>query len=221
MDFFSMLKGLLPRGNIWNPWIKQHPEEWRDTIGSETNDNPAYQDNTIDGYPAYQDNIAGTVLGEPKNSVFGDLLLIFSQEIARLHDRIYALMNESIPGLSVELLSDWETVAGLPNEFTPVGLSVEERQSLVHQKITQGKGTNDGLELTQNESFFIDYAANMGYTITISYYGTPFRVGVSRVGDRVGGSAVSYYWVVTGDYDSILQSLFEEIKPAHTIIVWG
>ncbi|GAF71743.1 unnamed protein product, partial [marine sediment metagenome] len=59
---------------------------------------------------------------EPESSsFFGNLLYVVAKEFNRLNARFVVLMNEAIPGLSNELLAEWEEFAGLPEEcFTGI-----------------------------------------------------------------------------------------------------
>jgi len=84
------------------------------------------------------------------------------------------LEQESDPRHTVELLPDWERNWGLPEECIVAPQSIGERQNALVHKMTMIGG--------QSRQFFIDLAASIGYTITISEY-APFMVGVSSVGD--------------------------------------
>jgi uncharacterized protein YmfQ (DUF2313 family) len=110
---------------------------------------------------------------------------------------------ESDPRLTVELLPDWERAWGLPDPCvkTPQGI-VARRQALL-LKMTMLGG--------QSRQFFIDVAASLGYTITITEY-LPYICGISRVGDtrwekdnpqdptrymwQLGPPEIRYYWTV-------------------------
>jgi uncharacterized protein YmfQ (DUF2313 family) len=161
------------------------------------------------------------------NSFFGKLLSCFASEMNRLEIRVIALIRESVPGLCVELLEDFERVLALPEDLMPPAQSQGERQANVHAKWT---AKYSGLSKT----FFIDYAARLGITITIDEtggVGTPFRLGgastpnVTRVGNRFWSAATLYTWRVNvaqtePNFDSLVVS-FEKLKPAHTIVVFN
>ncbi|MEM8053293.1 DUF2313 domain-containing protein, partial [Morganella morganii] len=86
--------------------------------------------------------------------------------------------------------------------------------------------------------YFIHLAERMGYRITIEEP-QPFQAGVNRAGDRLMHKDALWLWVVNvygskvqpyrfragvsaaGDRltvyaDSVLESLFQDLKPAHT-----
>jgi uncharacterized protein YmfQ (DUF2313 family) len=86
---------------------------------------------------------------------------------------------ESDPRSTVELLPDWERNFGLPDPCYAAPPTIAERQKELVLRMT--------MEGSQSRQFYIDFAAKLGYTITISEY-RPFMVGLDRVGDsRVYG----------------------------------
>lgn len=85
------------------------------------------------------------------------------------------LERESDPRITIELLPDWERNWGLPDECYASPGSIGDRQIALVQRMT--------IEGAQSREFFIDQAARIGYTITISEY-RPFIVGIDRVGDN-------------------------------------
>jgi uncharacterized protein YmfQ (DUF2313 family) len=208
--FWNMLVNLLPKGLIWLPRLFNDPIQWIDSSA----DGYSHEDSVSDP-DVYVDSPWGE--GASSNDLFANLLMVFAIELNRYDTRGVALEREAIPGLSDEMLSDWEEMAGVDG----TGFTLEKRQQRVHLWITQNKGDMGLDELTQGANFFINYAANLGYTIVITDpAGTAFRVGISRVGDRLSGTELAYTWKVEGDWDAALQIIFEKIKPAHTIIWW-
>jgi uncharacterized protein YmfQ (DUF2313 family) len=91
------------------------------------------------------------------------------------------LERESDPRYTLELLPDWERNWGLPDPCYTAPLTIAERQHALIMRMT--------MLGAQSRDFFINVAASIGYTITISEYRT-FVVGLDRVGDaRVYGAA--------------------------------
>ncbi len=82
---------------------------------------------------------------------------------------------ESDPRLTVELLPDWERNWGLPDPCYTAPLTTAERQFALVQRMT--------MQGAQSREFFIELAASIGYTITISEYRV-FVVGIDRCGDN-------------------------------------
>jgi uncharacterized protein YmfQ (DUF2313 family) len=89
------------------------------------------------------------------------------------------LERESDPRQTLELLPDWERNWGLPDPCYSAPLTIAERQlTLVMRMTMQG---------AQSRQFFIDIAAQIGYSISISEY-RPWVVGIDGCGDcRVYG----------------------------------
>ncbi|HVG51533.1 MAG TPA: putative phage tail protein [Xanthobacteraceae bacterium] len=91
------------------------------------------------------------------------------------------LERESDPRYTLELLPDWERNWGLPDPCYEAPQSYAERIAGLLARMTMQGG--------QSREFFINVAATIGYTITITEYRT-FVVGIDRVGDaRVYGAA--------------------------------
>lgn len=177
-------------------------------------------------------------------STMGILLSCFADELFRFEEALTKLIRESVPGLSKELLPSWERVAGLPDESTPVNATNEQRQALVHSKITQAKGewTEDTEFLPLTPAYYIKYAETFGMTITIDSGegGVAFRTTTKRPGElqrvtrtpaedidgaRLNNVQLMHTWVVTVVNDpqgnrSILEVVFDKIRPAHTIVVF-
>ena len=85
------------------------------------------------------------------------------------------LERESDPRITIELLPDWERNWGLPDPCYQAPLTIAERQQALVMRMT--------MEGAQSRQFFINVAAQIGYTITISEYRT-FVVGIDRCGDN-------------------------------------
>lgn len=161
--------------------------------------------------------------------MWSKLLYVIAIEFDLIDTAIRNIVKNLIPGLADDCITDWEEVLGLPEVGTPSGLSLAQRQNIAHAKYI----TNyDGL----SRIFFLGFASNMGSSITIieNYGGgEPFRVDHARVdrtiADRVDGARlwslrVFHIWEVrisTADPNKdILHLIFENIKPAHTQLVW-
>jgi uncharacterized protein YmfQ (DUF2313 family) len=85
------------------------------------------------------------------------------------------LEMESDPRTTIELLPDWERNWGLPDPCYSAPQSIAERQLALVMRMTMEGG--------QSREFFIDIAAQIGYTITISEF-RPFFVAMDRCGDN-------------------------------------
>ena len=157
----------------------------------------------------------------------------WSQEFARIHARINDLVTEADPRTTTELLSDYERVFGLPTDCT-INLDqtlAQRRAALVTQMASIGG---------QSPAYFIDLAAQAGYTITITEF-KPFTVADTvdmfiyggdwrfcwQVNSTAGGglkyfdatSGVDEYLVAWGNEQ--LECLIKRFKPAHTTVLFA
>lgn len=122
----------------------------------------------------------------PPGGVMAGLLLALGEEFARIDGRAAALLDEADPRSALELLPDWERVAGLPDECTGQPDDTGERQVALHQKLTGLGG--------QNRAAYVELAARIGYSIVIEEH-REARVGM-RAGDPVNGLAWAFAWTV-------------------------
>jgi uncharacterized protein YmfQ (DUF2313 family) len=92
-------------------------------------------------------------------STLHQLLDGLSVEFARIHERAEDLLAEMEPSGTVELLSDWESAWGLPNQCTGALSTLDERRAaLLAKMIHVGQ---------QTPGFFVRVAATLGYTIVV------------------------------------------------------
>lgn len=122
------------------------------------------------------------------------LLSGMAEEPARVHDRSGDLLFEMFPDTTTELLTEWETVWGLPDPCAGALDTLSERRAaLLARMVHVGQ---------QTPGFFIRVAATLGYTITIeeNVDGSPYvwriisniiaepvyaRAGTARAGDPI------------------------------------
>jgi uncharacterized protein YmfQ (DUF2313 family) len=119
---------------------------------------------------------------------FGSTLMVTLRGLAQVwgfvEQRASQLLEiDSDPRFTVELLPDWERNFGLPDPCYTAPQSIGERHAALLQRMT--------LEGAQSRQFYIDYAKQLGYDITISEF-RPFMVGLDRCGDnRVYGDGTN------------------------------
>jgi uncharacterized protein YmfQ (DUF2313 family) len=85
------------------------------------------------------------------------------------------LERESDPRQTIELLPDWERNWGLPDPCYKAPQTVGQRQLALVMRMT--------MIGAQSRAFFIEVAAQIGYTITITEYRV-FVCGIDRCGDN-------------------------------------
>ncbi|WP_233869202.1 YmfQ family protein [Paraburkholderia adhaesiva] len=160
------------------------------------------------------------------------LLTGFARTLLRVDNRLGDLARETDPTKTVEAITDWEKLAGLPDDCccTPtVSDDLDERRQAVILRLTNEGG--------QSKPYFIQLAAMLGFQITINEF-RPFRAGISRCGDPLNSREMSFMWVVR-ETDSTLPTdlseqaaeaiacaraalvcIFRRYKPAHTDVVF-
>jgi hypothetical protein len=214
-DYLKMLKGLLPRGFIWGWDNLDFPQLIQDVISGAIE----WQDNKSTG-TEIQDT--KDLTGSASGNLVGRYLSVIASELERLEIKSWQLLNESDPGVAIDLLPDWERVLGLPGNCVTVSQNITERQRAAHAKLFDEYKTS-------NEQFYIDYAATLGFTITIDEtpaIAEPTISGVAicgrnRCGSGFGGNSVMEITITAGTGNlAYLQCIFGEIKQAHVIILW-
>ena len=161
-----------------------------------------------------------------------DFLLSLAGEPERVDGRVQDMLTEAYPLTTSELLTDWERVTGLPEECEGLGETVQIRREAVHTKLSSIGGQSPG--------FYIDTAANLGFTITITEF-RPFVAG-DDAGDSVYGDDWAYAWQVNAPEETVryfdagsgsageplatwgnelLECVINRLKPAHTIVIFA
>jgi len=214
LDYTDLLVDLLPDGIIWIYDRFFLGEVIQDVI-----DNPDVWEDESSSPDIIQDVI--DALGSTGN-ILRRLLSCFASELVRVQTDAFKLLNETDPGVATDLLEDWERVLGLPEKcFEDLSLTVEERQVIAHTKLFE-------LGQTTSKSFYVEYAASLGFTITINEIPVDTaprimgvaRMGVERMGGR-GGYSILEITIVDGTSDNeILKCALNKAKQAHVIITW-
>lgn len=176
----------------------------------------------------------GGAMPRDPSTVLSRLFWGLAATFARIEGRGYDLADDALPNRTVELLPDWEEVAGLPDECTGPGGSVAERQAALVERLTTVGSSAVG--------YFLQRAADLGYTDVTIIEHKPFRCGLSRCGDRLAAAERQFVWTVvvggltlryfragvgrTGERlgsfgQTSLQCVFERIKPAHTRMIFA
>ncbi len=85
-----------------------------------------------------------------------------AEEFVRVDARALQLLNESLPSRVTELIGEWEEDHGLPDSCAKIAETLVERRNVLINKI---RGIED-----QSRQTYIDRAAQLGYTITITEF---------------------------------------------------
>lgn len=133
---------------------------------------------------------------------------------ARNHAAANALLVDAFPGTAVSLLPEWEATLGLPNDCTPLGTTVEDRQVLVRAKLADTGGAS--------KAYFLNIMATYGYTDATIETFAPFRVGIDTVDWPLYSNDWAFvWWMHASSYSPIIDASvtceIQEVAPAHTI----
>lgn len=131
----------------------------------------------------------GAALPADGGGVWGQLLAALAAEPTRVDNRADALIRETDPRATAELLEDWERVCGLPGACATGAGTLQERRASVVATLTAVGG--------QTPAYYLRTAGDLGYAITIDEF-RPFVTGLSRCGDALNGPhEVRHVWRVT------------------------
>lgn len=97
-----------------------------------------------------------------RDSDFAQLLWPIAEELRILEERNEQLLLEMSPATCEELFDEWEAELGLPGPCITGAQTEDERRNAMVAKYN--------LVGEQSKQFFIDVAAQLGYTITITEY---------------------------------------------------
>lgn len=110
----------------------------------------------------------GAAWSRDPNSTLGRLLHGIAEELARIDGRGAALLEEADPRTTLELLADWERMAGLPDTCFGQPDNIPERQVALTSRLTSVGG--------QSRAYFTELAASLGYSVSIDEF-SAFRCG--------------------------------------------
>ena len=174
----------------------------------------------------------GAAFSHEKNASITRLLNAFADEFARVDNKASQWIDESDPRTATELLPDWERVAGFPDPILGLATTIQERRRQLVTRLTAVGG--------QSIAYFESFAAALGFPIAVSEF-SPFRMGMNRMGDPLGGPEWAFTWAVdagpinltwfrTGVSamgeplqtwgNSILEAEIRKFAPAHTIVIF-
>lgn len=166
------------------------------------------------------------------NSNISKLIKSLAIEFNRIQKRIDQMFIERDPRKANELLVDWETALGLPDECTNLAGTVQERRAQVVQKLTNVGGSSF--------EYFESVAESLGFNVTVSDF-QRFQAGKSVAGDALTNADWDFWFQVTaptslttvfkagigkaGDKlvtlgNETLECTFEKLKPAHTEVLF-
>jgi uncharacterized protein YmfQ (DUF2313 family) len=155
---------------------------------------------------------------ERDGSILRELARALSYEWHRLERRIQQLLDEADPSTTREMVAEWEAVCGLPGDNPSPPTTIAGRRSAI-------VGLLRGMQGDPSRAWFIDLAAQLGYTVTITEYHDTYTCQ-SDCDDDLYEEVWRYHWTVSGTSgadDDTVEWIFLRHKPAHTTVnfVWA
>ncbi|MBR8030783.1 YmfQ family protein [Burkholderia vietnamiensis] len=175
----------------------------------------------------------GRVWPRAQDAVQTKVLSGLAPSYARQTARANYLLVDAFPATAYELLPEWEETLGLPDPCAGPAPTIPQRQSQVVARFVGGGGPSI--------ADLIQFAANLGYTITITQF-SEARAGQLKAGDPCCGTAWSFAWQVSAPLNTIviaragamaagdalaswgnavLECELRSIAPAHTILIFS
>lgn len=140
------------------------------------------------------------------------LLHAWADEFEIFDGSVQAFLESFFPDTTTQFLSDWERVAGLPDPCSGLAASVGLRRKDLIARLTAVGG--------QKPQYFIDLAADAGYSITITEF-NPFLADWSCAEDPVYGDDWQHAWQVNAPLDTIEEFRADENSAEDPLAVWG
>ncbi|WP_028210784.1 YmfQ family protein [Paraburkholderia mimosarum] len=122
------------------------------------------------------------------------------------------LIEAAFPGTVTDFLPEWEATLGLPDPCTGSNPSTQQRRAQVVARLTNAGG--------QNAAFYIEYAAALGYQITVTNY-APFRAGQSRCGQQLGTQDWFFTWSINAPQTTVTQFAAGQSAAGDPLATWG
>lgn len=165
------------------------------------------------------------------DSVISRVLLAIGDELARIDTRADDFLREIHPPTTSELLADFERTYGLPDPCLGESPSTAQRVASLLAKIASTGG--------QTPAYYIGIAEALGFTITIDEF--HYHDVEDDVDDPITGEEWVFTWRVNSALETVihlsvedtvddalawfgneqLECVLEELKPAHTTILFA
>lgn len=131
---------------------------------------------------------------------------------ARNASRAAALLVDSFPASTLELLPEWESTLGLPDPCAGESPTVQQRRNQVVARFANSGG--------QSAAYYTNFALNLGYTVTVRNF-APFRCGQSRAGDSLGGVEWFYTWAINAPLNTITRFRTGQSTTGEALSTWN
>lgn len=155
---------------------------------------------------------SGSIWPRDPDTTLGQLMGALAEELARTDSRLWDLIDEADPRTTFELLSEWETLCGLPEECDYSGTTLIERRAAVHQKLTALGG--------QSPAYFISIAERLGYEVEITEH-RPALAGVCTAGQPCNGEEWAHAWQVGAPETTVFPAKAGGCQAGDRVRTWG
>lgn len=130
----------------------------------------------------------GAAWSREDGTVLAELLRAMGSEPARVDAMAHELLTELDPQQTLQLLSQWETMCGLPDQCSQAEETIAERRAAVVAKLSAQGG--------QTPDYFAELATLLaGGVCTVKEY-RPFRAGKSRAGDPLSNGQWAHTFAI-------------------------
>lgn len=159
----------------------------------------------------------GLLWPEEPDTVQTSVLRALARSFQRTDAAAMTLLSGTLPGSPTTMLPEWEATLGLPDPCAGTNPTIAQRLDQVRGRFVGAGG--------QSRQHFIDFAAALGFDISITNY-APFRVGISTAGNPVAGDDVTFVWgvtvnAITGDLPvDVLKCELEAVQPAEGTLIF-
>lgn len=140
------------------------------------------------------------------------------------------LLVDAFPSSAIELLPEWESTLGLPDQCSGLVPTIQARRAQVIARFSGVGG--------QSIAYLTAFALSLGYTITIKQF-IPARAGILRAGALICGNDFAHAWAVSAPLNTVfafrsgasaageplssngngvLECALRQIAPAHTSV---
>ncbi len=154
----------------------------------------------------------GRVWPRASDSVQTQVLSALAPSYERQSARANYLLIDAFPAKAYELLPEWEETLGLPDPCAGPAPTIPQRQNQVVARFVGGGGPSI--------EDLIQFAANLGYTITITQF-VEARAGQLRAGDPCNGAAWCFAWQVNAPLNTAVYALAGAMAAGDPLTSWG
>lgn len=122
------------------------------------------------------------------------------------------LLTDAFPSTTDELLPEWQETLGLPDPCAGEAPTLQQQRAQVVARLTNNGG--------QSVAFFTQFAANLGYEISIQQF-APARVGQTRCGTPAYGEAWAFAWAIVLPLNTITYARTGQSTMGEPLASWG